>query len=79
VLALTPSNIGVFQAACVAVFAPFGVSASQGLAYGLVLRAIEIVSAHMLGLPSTLHGGLGPGGLRRKANRNLASTAGDHA
>lgn len=73
VLPLTPSNIGVFQAACIAILAPFGVSAAQGLAYGLVLQAIEIVSALTLGLPAMLHEGFRLGGLRHDGSRRLAA------
>lgn len=49
IVPLTPSNVGVFQAACIAVLHPFGVDASQALAYGLVLQAVEIVDAVVLG------------------------------
>ena len=34
VLPATPSNVGVFQAACLVVLAAFGVGAGSGLAYG---------------------------------------------
>jgi len=49
---LTPSNIGIFQAACVAVLAGAGVSPGRGLAYGLLLQATELVTALALGLPA---------------------------
>lgn len=65
-LPVTPSNVGVFQAACIAVLAPFGVSASHGLAYGLVLQAVEIFSALALGLPSLLGEGISFSELRRR-------------
>ena len=55
---LTPSNVGVFQAACIAVLAPFGVLASRGLASGLILQAVEVITALALGIPVLLHGGL---------------------
>lgn len=64
ILPLTPSNVGVFQAACIAVLAVFGVSSGRGLAYGLVLQAIEIVMALSLGLPSLLLEGISFGHLR---------------
>jgi phosphatidylinositol alpha-mannosyltransferase len=51
VVPLTPS-IGVFQAACIAVLAGFGVSATRGLAYGLVLQAVEIAVDLGLGVPA---------------------------
>jgi phosphatidylinositol alpha-mannosyltransferase len=67
VVPVTPSNVGVFQAACIAVLAPFGVSASQGLAYGLILQAVEIVAAVVLGVPALLREGLSVRELRREA------------
>jgi phosphatidylinositol alpha-mannosyltransferase len=67
VVPVTPSNVGVFQAACIAVLAPFGVSASQGLAYGLILQAVEIVAAVALGVPALLREGLSVSELRREA------------
>jgi hypothetical protein len=38
---LTPSNIGVFQAACIAVLSAAGVAAGAGLAYGIQLQGTE--------------------------------------
>jgi phosphatidylinositol alpha-mannosyltransferase len=67
IVPVTPSNVGVFQAACIAVLAPFGVSASQGLAYGLILQAVEIVAAVMMGVPALLREGLSVSELRREA------------
>jgi phosphatidylinositol alpha-mannosyltransferase len=64
ILPLTPSNVGVFQAACIAVLAAFGVGAGPALAYGLVLQAIEIVIALGLGLPSLVGEGISIGQLR---------------
>ncbi|HEY3945320.1 MAG TPA: lysylphosphatidylglycerol synthase domain-containing protein, partial [Solirubrobacteraceae bacterium] len=58
IVPLTPANVGVFQAACIAVLHPFGVDASQALAYGLVLQAVEIVDALLLGGPALVHEGL---------------------
>ncbi|WP_028064192.1 lysylphosphatidylglycerol synthase transmembrane domain-containing protein [Solirubrobacter soli] len=49
---VTPSNIGVFQAACVAVLATAGVAAGDGLAYGVLLQGVEIVTAVALGVPA---------------------------
>jgi phosphatidyl-myo-inositol alpha-mannosyltransferase len=67
VVPVTPSNVGVFQAACIAVLAPFGVNATQGLAYGLILQAVEIVAAVALGVPALLREGLSVSELRREA------------
>ncbi len=67
IIPVTPSNVGVFQAACIAVLAPFGVSASQGLAYGLILQAVEIAAAVLMGVPALLREGLSVSELRREA------------
>ncbi len=67
IVPVTPSNVGVFQAACIAVLAPFGVSANQGLAYGLLLQAIEVACAFGLGVPALLREGLPLAELRRQA------------
>jgi uncharacterized membrane protein YbhN (UPF0104 family) len=68
ILPVTPSNVGVFQAACIAVLAPFHVSAGEALAYGLVLQAVEIGCALAMGLPSLLVEGVSIGELRAQAN-----------
>ena len=55
----TPANIGVFQAACVAVLAgAFHVSTPEAIAYGIVLQAVEIATALLMGLPALLNEGL---------------------
>ena len=60
---VTPSNIGVFQAACVAVLgAAYGVPATQALAYGVVLQVVEVATAILMGAPALLREGL----LRRR-------------
>jgi phosphatidyl-myo-inositol alpha-mannosyltransferase len=52
VLPLTPSNLGVFQAACVAVLTgAYGVDATQALGYGIILQAVEIATAVVMGAP----------------------------
>jgi phosphatidylinositol alpha-mannosyltransferase len=58
ILPATPSNVGVFQAACLVVLAAYGVGAGQGLAYGLILQAVEVVTALGLGIPALLKEGL---------------------
>ncbi len=70
IVPITPSNVGVFQAACIAVLAPFGVSADQGLAYGLILQAVEIAAAVGLGVPALLREGLSLAELRREAEES---------
>lgn len=58
VLPATPSNVGVFQAACLVVLAAYGVGAGQGLAYGIILQAIELLTALSLGAPALLREGM---------------------
>jgi len=58
VLPATPSNVGVFQAACLVVLAAYGVGAGQALAYGIILQAVEVVTALSLGVPALLKEGL---------------------
>jgi phosphatidylinositol alpha-mannosyltransferase len=58
VLPATPSNVGVFQAACLVVLAANGVGAGPGLAYGIILQAVEVVTALALGVPALLREGL---------------------
>ena len=46
VIPATPANVGVFQAACVAVLAgAYHVSTPDAIAYGIVLQAIEVAAA----------------------------------
>ena len=59
VLPATPSNLGVFQAACVAVLSgAYGVGSADALGYGIVLQAVEIATAIVMGTPSLLREGL---------------------
>jgi phosphatidyl-myo-inositol alpha-mannosyltransferase len=58
VLPATPSNVGVFQAACVVVLAAYEVGAGVGVAYGIILQAVEVVTALALGIPALLAEGL---------------------
>ena len=59
VLPATPANLGVFQAACVAVLTgAYGVSTSDALGYGIVLQAVEIATAVVMGMPALLKEGL---------------------
>jgi len=59
VLPATPSNVGVFQAACLVVLAAYGIGAGPGLAYGIILQAVEVLTALGLGIPALLAEGLG--------------------
>jgi phosphatidylinositol alpha-mannosyltransferase len=58
VLPATPSNLGVFQAACVAVLGAYGVGAADALAYGIILQAVEIATAIVMGTPALVKEGL---------------------
>jgi phosphatidylinositol alpha-mannosyltransferase len=58
VLPATPSNVGVFQAACLVVLAAYGVGAGAALAYGIILQAVEVLTALALGVPALLREGL---------------------
>jgi phosphatidylinositol alpha-mannosyltransferase len=50
VVPVAPSNVGVFQVACIAVLSGFAVSRADALAYGIVLQLIEVVTAVVLGV-----------------------------
>ncbi len=58
VLPATPSNVGVFQAACLVVLTAYGVGGGPGLAYGIILQAVEVLTALALGIPALLGEGL---------------------
>jgi phosphatidylinositol alpha-mannosyltransferase len=58
VVPATPSNVGVFQAACLVVLAAYGVGAGPGLAYGIILQAVEVLTALALGIPALLREGM---------------------
>ena len=59
VMPATPANVGVFQAACVAVLAgAYHVSTPDAIAYGIVLQAVEVATALIMGVPALLNEGL---------------------
>ena len=59
VIPATPANVGVFQAACVAVLAgAYHVSTPEAIAYGIVLQAVEVTTALLMGVPALLGEGL---------------------
>jgi len=59
VVLATPANVGVFQAACVAVLAgTYHVSTPDAIAYGIVLQAVEVATAFIMGAPALLNEGL---------------------
>jgi phosphatidylinositol alpha-mannosyltransferase len=57
-LPATPSNLGVFQAACVAVLSAYGIGKTDALAYGIILQAVELATAVGLGTPALLREGM---------------------
>jgi phosphatidylinositol alpha-mannosyltransferase len=59
VIPATPANVGVFQAACVAVLAgAYHVPTADALAYGIVLQAVEVATAVVMGMPALVGEGL---------------------
>jgi phosphatidylinositol alpha-mannosyltransferase len=59
VIPATPANVGVFQAACVAVLAgAYHVHTADALAYGIVLQAVEVATAVIMGAPALVGEGL---------------------
>jgi len=59
VVPATPANVGVFQAACVAVLAgAYHVPSAEALAYGIVLQAVEVATAVIMGTPALVNEGL---------------------
>ncbi|HEX2234023.1 MAG TPA: hypothetical protein VHG69_11755, partial [Thermoleophilaceae bacterium] len=63
----TPSNLGVFQAACVAVLTAYGVGKTDALAYGIILQAVEIATAVAMGMPALVREGMTWKDLRLRA------------
>jgi phosphatidyl-myo-inositol alpha-mannosyltransferase len=66
-LPATPSNLGVFQAACVAVLSAYGVGKTNALAYGIILQAVEIATALAMGMPALVREGMTWKDLRLRA------------
>jgi len=59
VIPATPSNVGVFQAACVVVLhGAFHVPVPAALAYGIVLQAVELTTAVTMGGSALVNEGL---------------------
>jgi phosphatidylinositol alpha-mannosyltransferase len=59
VLPVTPSNLGVFQAACMAVLVgAYGVAPAQALGYGIILQAVEVATAVIMGAPALVKEGV---------------------
>ena len=66
-LPVTPSNLGVFQAACVAVLSAYGVGKTNAFAYGIILQAVEIATALAMGMPALVREGMTWKDLRLRA------------
>jgi phosphatidylinositol alpha-mannosyltransferase len=59
VLPATPANLGVFQAACATVLhSGWHIGWGTGVAYGVILQAVEVVTAILLGMPALLREGM---------------------
>jgi phosphatidylinositol alpha-mannosyltransferase len=59
VLPATPANLGVFQAACAAVLhTGWHVGLGTGVAYGVILQAVEVSTAILMGMPALLKEGM---------------------
>ena len=66
-LPATPSNVGVFQAVCVAVLSAYGVGYTDALAYGIVLQAVELATSLALGMPALVREGMSWRDMRLRA------------
>ena len=73
--AATPSNLGVFQAACVAVLSAYGVGKTDALAYGIVLQAVEIATALAMGMPALVREGMSWRDMRLRALHRRRSSS----
>ncbi len=78
ILPATPSNVGVFQAACLVVLAAYGVGSGPGLAYGIILQAVEVLTALALGIPALLGENVSWSDLRA-SSRAAEDSAGERA
>ena len=59
VLPATPANLGIFQAACAAVLhTGWHVGLGTGVAYGVILQAVEVSTAILMGMPALLKEGM---------------------
>ena len=58
-LPATPANLGVFQAACAAVLhTGWHVGIPAAVAYGVILQAVEVSTAVLMGMPALLKEGM---------------------
>jgi phosphatidylinositol alpha-mannosyltransferase len=63
----TPSNIGVFQAACIAVLSAYGIAKTDAFAFGIILQAVEVATAFTVGMPAFVREGMSWKDLRARA------------
>ncbi len=72
VLPATPSNVGVFQIAVITVLTgAYGVPTAAALGYGLILQAVEVLTAVLFGVPALIREGVSWRDVRMRA---LAAT-----
>jgi phosphatidyl-myo-inositol alpha-mannosyltransferase len=68
VLPATPANLGIFQAACAAVLhSGWHVGYGTGVAYGVILQAVEVSTAIAMGMPALLKEGMSWREIRMRA------------
>ncbi|MDQ6810766.1 MAG: flippase-like domain-containing protein, partial [Actinomycetota bacterium] len=68
VLPVTPANLGIFQAACAAVLhTGWHVGYGSGVAYGVILQAVEVSTAIAMGMPALLKEGMSWREIRMRA------------
>jgi phosphatidylinositol alpha-mannosyltransferase len=68
VLPATPANLGVFQAATATVLhTGWHVGVPTGVAYGVILQAVEVVTAILMGMPALLKEGMSWREIRMRA------------
>jgi phosphatidylinositol alpha-mannosyltransferase len=68
VVPATPANLGVFQAACVAVLhTGWHVGFAAAFAYGVILQGVEVATAILMGMPALLKEGMSWREIRMRA------------
>ncbi len=68
VIPATPANLGVFQAACATVLhTGWHVGFGAGVAYGVILQAVEVSTAILMGMPALLKEGMSWKEIRMRA------------
>ncbi|HEY2160955.1 MAG TPA: flippase-like domain-containing protein [Solirubrobacteraceae bacterium] len=68
VVPVTPANLGVFQAACVAVLhTGWHVGVAPAFAYGVILQGVEVATAILMGTPALVKEGMSWREIRMRA------------